>query len=108
MSTFGPEYDEDLDRERLHKQHERIRDFMIDGKWRTLREISTALSYPESSVSAQLRHLRKSEFGGHLVEKRRRGLTGLWEYRVEDQRKQFDEAGQGLFFDAPPVAMRGH
>jgi len=81
MSTFGPTYDEQVDGERLRKQHERIRNLMIDGHWRTLHEISACLAYPESSVSAQLRHLRKQKFGGYLVEKRRRA-GGLWEYRV--------------------------
>ncbi len=100
MSTFGPDYNEQLDGERLRKQHERIRQLMIDGQWRTLYEISECLHYPESSVSAQLRHLRKQEFGGHIVSKRRRG-PGLWEYRVEDPRTKFDDIGQGLFFSTP-------
>lgn len=108
MSTFGPAYDENIDGERLRKQHERIRQLMIDGQWRTLGEISQFLGYPESSVSAQLRHLRKEKFGGHAVEKRRRGATGLWEYRVEDPRMKFDDVGQGLFFSTPNHAMSGH
>ena len=85
MSTFGPSYDASVDEERILTQLERIRDLMFDGSWRTLQEISSSTRDPASSVSAQLRHLRKPKFGGHLVEKRRRGAAsrGLWEYRVQ-------------------------
>lgn len=84
MSTFGPAYVEAIDGERIAKQHERIRDWMLRRDWHTLSEIAEALGYPESSVSAQLRHLRKERFGSYLVEKRHRGdpKDGLWEYRV--------------------------
>jgi len=53
---------------------------MEDGiRWE---EISS-LGYPESSVSAQLRHLRKPKFGGHTILKRRRfSGHGLWEYQL--------------------------
>ena len=57
---------------------------MIDGFWRTLREIENHTGDPQSSISAQLRHLRKKRFGGYTVEKRRRGegAKGLWEYKL--------------------------
>lgn len=86
MPTLGPAYDPNIDKERLRKQHETIRNYMLDGCWRTLHEISEALKYPESSVSAQLRHLRKKQFGSYIVNKRRRvfstGVGGTWEYQV--------------------------
>lgn len=87
-STFGPAYDKTLDSDRLEHQYERIRNFMLDDQWRSLAEISTQLGYPESSVSANLRHLRKEQFGGHTVNKRRRldhhGIAlGSWEYQVK-------------------------
>ena len=82
MSTFGPAYDPELDGERIDKQHERIRDWMLKRGWVTLAEIATILGYPEASVSAQLRHLRKERFGCYVVDKRRRSETGTWEYRV--------------------------
>jgi hypothetical protein len=83
MGTYGPAYDGNRDRARLHKQHEGIRDWMLThGGWRTLIEIREALGYPESSISAQLRHLRKRQFGSYCVEKRRRHGAGTWEYRV--------------------------
>lgn len=81
--TFGPAYDPALDHPRIVKQHERIRDFMLGSGWHTLREIEDALGYPQASISAQLRHLRKPKFGGYCVDKRRREAAGLWEYRVE-------------------------
>ncbi len=81
--TFGPAYDATYDQQRVSDQHARIREFMGNGHWYTLAEISGFLGYPEASVSAQLRHLRKPKFGGWLVEKRRRVPNcGTWEYRV--------------------------
>lgn len=82
MGTFGPAYDERLDGERLGRQLQTIRRYMLGHKgWRTLREIRDATDYPEASISAQLRHLRKPRFGSYTVEKRRRSV-GTWEYRV--------------------------
>lgn len=80
--TFGPAYDPDLDGERLANQHEAIRDYMLARKWRTLAEIEERLHYPQASISAQLRHLRKPEFGSYILTKRRRS-GGTWEYRIE-------------------------
>lgn len=85
MGTYGPDYDPELDGERVAKQMETIRDFMLRHEgFLTLSEIEVATGYPPASISAQLRHLRKERFGLHLVEKRRRGdgKAGLWEYRV--------------------------
>lgn len=83
-STFGPAYDEELDGERIRTQLENIRDYMtnLDGHmWVTLQEIGGMTGYPEASISAQLRHLRKKRFGSWEVLKRRRS-GGLWEYCV--------------------------
>lgn len=78
--TAGPLY-ERSDAPRLSDQHLRIKALMLDGKWRTLAEIRIATGYPEASISAQLRHLRKDRFGGHRVDPRKRS-GGTWEYRV--------------------------
>ena len=80
----GPDYDPNLDKARLTGQILRVYNLMKDGHWRTLREIANKINDPESSVSAQLRHLRKERFGSHAVEKRRRGerKQGLFEYRL--------------------------
>jgi len=60
--------------------------------WLTLEELTKLTHYPPASISAQLRHLRKLEFGGYEVEKRQR-LSGsilhgedfgtVWEYRLQ-------------------------
>ena len=82
MSTYGPSYDEKLDGKRIMKQRDMIKVFMlVTGGWWTLAEISEILHDPEASISAQLRHLRKPQFGSYKVEKRRR-TQGTWEYKV--------------------------
>lgn len=81
--TFGPTYVPSLDRDRITGQMRDVLDLMQDGCWRTLRDISHTTGAPESSASAQLRHLRKPQFGGYVIEKRRCGdILGLWEYRL--------------------------
>jgi transcriptional antiterminator len=59
--------------------------------WMTLEELARKTKFPEASISAQLRHLRKEEYGAYLVEKRRRGwqealrtnaMDRVWEYRL--------------------------
>jgi len=53
-----------------------IRNLMLSaarcGAWMTLGEIAGLTEIGEASISAQLRHLRKSRHGRHRVEKRRR------------------------------------
>ena len=83
--TFGPAFDAAKDGARLSGQLEAIARYMLRTplrQWRTLAEIEQATGYPQASISAQLRHLRKPKFGAHTVEKRRRADAGLWEYRV--------------------------
>lgn len=84
MRFDGSDYDPKFDKRRLEAQHEKIKTLMVDSLWRTLFEISAKLDIPESSASAQLRHLRKKRFGSFVVEKRVRGKreSGLFEYRV--------------------------
>jgi hypothetical protein len=89
----------EYDARRLRSQREIIRDVMISAAdcetWLTLGELRALTRYGEASISAQLRHLRKTENGGYEVEKRhregvcRRGLPGtdgrgecVWEYRI--------------------------
>jgi len=59
--------------------------------WLTLDELAKLTQYPPASISAQLRHLRKPQFGGYAVEKRQRmfgrALQGedfgtVWEYQL--------------------------
>ena len=69
----GPDFIPEFDQERLTGQIKTIHHLMIDEKWRTLSEIEHLTGYPQASISAQLRHLRKERFGRHTVDKRRRG-----------------------------------
>jgi len=77
----GQTYHHALDHTRLSSQRAAIWAHMADGRWRTLGEIASETDHPEASVSARLRDFRKARFGGHAVERRRRG-PGTWEYRV--------------------------
>ena len=80
----GSDYDPKKDNKRLTGQILRIYEVMKDGKWRTLGEIEAQTGDPQSSISAQLRHLRKQRFGSHTVNKRPRGKreNGLFEYQL--------------------------
>ena len=77
----GPDYTPAADNKRLTSQIERVYDLMRDGNWRTLDDINYMTGDPHASISAQLRHLRKSRFGAHTVEKRNDG-QGLFVYRL--------------------------
>lgn len=88
----------EYDARRLRSQREVIRDVMLSAAdcntWLTLDELRALTRYGEASISAQLRHLRKTENGGYDVAKRHRdgaasahpGTDGrgefLWEYRM--------------------------
>lgn len=87
MSTYGPAFEASKDLRRLTGQIKAIYDLMVRAdninQWLTLYEIENATGYSTASISAQLRHLRKAEFGGHAVMKRRQKTrAGTWEYRV--------------------------
>ena len=65
-----------------------MRRAVVRGAWLTLREVAKATEFGEASISAQLRHLRKSEHGGYRVEKRRRKrLQSCEETRRRQSRK---------------------
>jgi len=83
MNEFdGETFDAERDGSRLKHQLEAVRTLMLDGEWRTLSEISKLTKdYPEASVSARLRDLRKAKFGGFTVD-REYVEKGLWRYRV--------------------------
>lgn len=83
-NTFGPNFDPQKDGERLHVQHIKIRNWMLEraeaGEWSSLEDIEYATGYPQASISAQLRHLRKPQFGSYIVNKKRVG--SYWLYMV--------------------------
>ena len=84
-------------------QREVIRDVLVVAKrygaWMTLRELARLTGYGEASISAQLRHLRKEQYGGFAVAKRRRdgelGLTGgpVWEYGLAGKERRRGRKG---------------
>jgi len=80
----GDTYEPELDESRLKAQLNRVRKLMRDAEWRTLAEISEVTGDPQASVSARLRDHRKEQFGGHTVNRRRRGegRRGLFEYQL--------------------------
>lgn len=83
----GVDYDRSRDEKRLTTQLERVRLLMADGAWRTVERISSELRrdypgvrFPEVSISAQLRNLRKVNY---LIETRNISRGGLlYEYRL--------------------------
>ena len=77
------------------RQRDVLRAVMLSASkcdsWLTLDELATLTHYPPASISAQLRHLRKPQFGGYEVEKRQRefgsAMRGedfgtVWEYQL--------------------------
>lgn len=51
--------------------------------WQTLAQLRALTGICETSISAQLRNLRKEQHGGHVIEKRRLN-GGEWEYSLND------------------------
>jgi hypothetical protein len=88
----------DKPRTALPTQREVLRDVMLAagkyGAWMTLGELGRLTRYGETSISAQLRHLRKARCGGYVLEKRVREaevVSGeehfvVWEYRLSRRR----------------------
>lgn len=80
LFTFGPTCNEQ-DVPRLMTQMEHIKAYLSTHQWHTLAEIEACTVYPQASISAQMRHLRKPKFGSYQIAKRRR-TPGTWEYRL--------------------------
>ncbi len=78
------------------RQRDVLCDVMLSARhcatWLTLDELAKLTHYPAASISAQLRHLRKPQYGAFLVEKRPRTVRTIlrgedfgtiWEYRLK-------------------------
>lgn len=78
----GDDYNHTRDYSRLKGQILDIFDLMKDGKWRSLAEIEEITGHGQSSVSAQLRNLRKDKFGSYKVE-RVHVQNGFYKYRLD-------------------------
>jgi len=74
-------------------QLDRVRIALEGGTWLTLPELNRLTGDPVSSISAQMRHLRKPEHGSRTITKRRRGKSesGLFEYRLLPTDSQIEE-----------------
>jgi hypothetical protein len=85
---------------RVRTQREVLRDVMLSANeceaWLTLAELGAMTRYPETSISAQLRHLKKPQFGNYELEKQQRTGAGVdagnghsveWEYRLTRRRR---------------------
>ncbi len=77
-ATYAPQ----ADHQRLNAQTLKVWQAMRKGNWWTLAMLAAAVQAPEASISARLRDLRKPQFGGHVVERRRVADGGLYEYRL--------------------------
>lgn len=80
----GATYERERDHIRLAKQGFAVWSILLDREWHTLRELARATGYPEASISARIRDLRKPKFGGHTVEHECLG-AGTWRYRLIKQ-----------------------
>ncbi len=81
----GPEFEPERDAARLLRQVDCIRDVALELGWITIQKLAAALrkryptvGFPENSIQAQLRNLRKV---GYTLERRHKG-HGLFEYRL--------------------------
>lgn len=80
----GQTYSRPQDHARLGRQLLSVFNLMKDGQPRMLAQIAQHVGGSEASVSARLRDLRKSKFGGYDVE-RKRIAGGLWSYALKLQ-----------------------
>lgn len=78
----GDTYEPESDYIRLKGQLGEVFEFMKDGAWHTIPEITNNVTGSPQSVSARLRDLRKDKYGGHTVERMSLG-QGLFTYRLE-------------------------
>jgi hypothetical protein len=96
---------------RVPLQRDVLRDVMLSAAecvtWLTLEELARMTSYAPASISAQLRHLRKTRHGGYRLKKRCRLLPKLaagveqsiahgplWEYGLDRRRSITRVVGQ--------------
>lgn len=81
----GITYRRGLDQRRLNSQLDNVKQILERGHWYTLREIANQTGYPEASISARIRDLRKPHKFGLLIERRRKPgceERGIFQYRM--------------------------
>jgi len=92
LNFDGPAYDAEKDCARLSGQIEGVllalKSGELRGRWMTVSEIRNychkilAEDYPEASISAQCRNLRKQKFGRWNVQSRYRKSARIFEYKI--------------------------
>ena len=76
-------FDSAVDGPRTARQLDAVEELMSDGMWRTLAAIAAHTGASEAGASARLRDLRKRQYGGYVVERKRaKPGSGLYLYRV--------------------------
>jgi len=82
----GDDYKPKYDKERLTGQLLEIFNFISDQEWHTLNDIEEDIGFPQASISAQLRNLRKEKFGGFTINRKRseERTSGLYYYRLNN------------------------
>jgi len=80
----GADVVHERDSPRLTTQLETIRRMMMNGRWWTVAELEYATGHPGTSISAQIRNLKKSRFGSWKVDRRYEG-NGLYSFRLDPE-----------------------
>jgi predicted Rossmann fold nucleotide-binding protein DprA/Smf involved in DNA uptake len=79
----GRHFDAEKDQVRLTAQMKGVYDTLKETKgWMTVAEIESETGYPQPSISAQLRNMRKEKFGALDVKGRYRAETRIFEYKL--------------------------
>ena len=78
-----------VDNVRLNGQLLDIFECISDMGWYSLKDIEEETGHGQASISAQLRNLRKSRFGGYIIDRKRAfDGSGLYLYRLVGKGKQ--------------------
>lgn len=99
----GSDYSHDRDAPRLTEQIQRVFTVLSDRNWHALSHIAMLTGDPETSISAQIRHLRKARFGGWVIEKKHTG-NGLYLYRLTGERMEPATQPPDDLIPLPPAA----
>ena len=82
----GDDYVADRDNARLINQIDKVRMYMENAGYLTVKQIAADLKQPEPSVSAQIRNLRKDRFGARTVNREYRG-NGCYAFKLEPKER---------------------
>ena len=80
LATYGPAMTQD-DVPRIFTQFDELLNIMLYRGWFTLSQLHDLTGIPEASISAQIRHMKKPQFGSYIVNKRRMPNSAIWEYQ---------------------------